>query len=202
MSVTVITGHNYEYHQMIADRWNEITYRQMTSSPSKLYSLESGIIMKSLIEYQLLNMRKVFATGIAKVLTTYQTANIGLAVGLDPTCWERDMRPEITHMDVEMYERVPDFEFQNHIAQLRWKVFFAKKWDVEDYAYDCGPHRTCKIVEQSIRQSCVDISMEYALETLPAVILHLDTPSTCSDKLAIDASVARLRFAFVELGTT
>ena len=136
---------------------------------------------KSLIEYQLLNMREVFATGIAKVLTAYQSANIGpgLAVGWDSdsTWWERDMRPEITHVDVEMYERVPDFEGQNHIAQLRWKVFFAKKWDVEDYAYDCGPRRPCKIAQEWIRKRWNNTLIKrYALgfhaSAPPAVLLN------------------------------
>ena len=67
-------------------------------------------------------------------------------------------------------------------------------WDAKRCACGicgCGLHCPCKIAQQSIRQCCVDISMEYALETLAAVILRLDTPSTCVDK-----PVIRLRFAF------
>jgi hypothetical protein len=57
---------------------------------------------KSLMQHQQKNIRDALAKEIARALTAYQTvqtANFGLAVDLDPTYWERDVRE---YVDVDM----------------------------------------------------------------------------------------------------
>ena len=192
--------HNCDCQQIMFHSWNEIKY---LPRPSKPHDLEGEIKTEDLVEYPLENanvqIRHTLTTlkKIARVLTEShcQTASEGPAV-VD-TCKERDRQSKITSMRVQVdtYEvdnRSLSSEAQIHIARLRWDALSVGsfKWYAENLKclHDCSPSSCCpwKIVRQSIKQHCDNISMEHTPEPLAAVLLHIDSRPSLLTNWSID----------------